>query len=290
MSRFCNRNQRQLTYLRDDNYVESFTPRVDADDVSLMTTLVKSNVAPGYITLHAGRLLIRLTSRLNFYEGASTRGVLSCQLTHESYVLARPDITDASNGRCLAIVRDATPENRELLKEVLGALRECARSFGMEDEDSDLFSVYALYYPHGTGIGTHADGNPEAGKTLWMMRMIIGLGASRKVTFAARRYTKDPSDPKNDTRVIGVRHELITHEGGGVYLTAPQGSGRQPLCFTSNGERVFAMHDVSMTEDEGDSIAFVVDFPLRTAELKNAALAAARGKVFPFCRGEHCTT
>ena len=171
-----------------------------------------------------------------------------------------------------------------LLKEVLGALRECALSLGMKEEDSDLFSVYAMYYPHGTGIGSHADGIPKAGKTLWMMRMIIGLGASRKVTFAATRYTEDPSDPKNNTRVIGVRHELITHKGAGVYLTAPQGSGRQPLCFTGDGERVFAMHSVSMTWDEGDSIAFVVDFPLRTAELKNAALAAARGRVFQFCQ------
>lgn len=78
-----------------------------------------------------------------------------------------------------------------MLDSVLPDMNRCALALGIHPDDSDLVSVYSLLYPFGSGIGSHADSNPTAGKTLWMMRLVIGLGARRKVTFTAYRFSED---------------------------------------------------------------------------------------------------
>lgn len=74
--------------------------------------MIAAKIAQGCITLPAVCKLSQLASRLNYYQGVSDRGVLSCQLTHESHMLVRKDTTDASDD---ARQRDSKRKGLEIM-------------------------------------------------------------------------------------------------------------------------------------------------------------------------------
>ena len=143
-----------------------------------------------------------------------------------------------------------TSSNRELRDKFLLALMHVCRKLGMMSGDEKHVRAYFLRCLQYSGMGSHGDSNPKIGTRAHLMRLIVGIGASRRLTLQG--YNGGSS-----RKVIGVQFTINAHDVGDVYLTALVGSGSQPVCHTEDS-MVWVRHKVDkLSGSDGEAAALV---------------------------------
>lgn len=158
---------------------------------------------------------------------------------------------------------------------------------GMHPVDESSVVIRAMRYLTGTGIGFHPDSDKKVGDTTFSMRLIVGIGNSRKITFKLVEFNlEDPSLNPGGLDITGAMFDFSTSHCGSAYLMPPDMSGKKWFCYTDEDEdekktmAAQAQHAVSRLGEKKHGGVLVIDFQLRSEEAVNYALNQQRGSIF----------
>lgn len=158
------------------------------------------------------------------------------------------------------------------------------REFGMKREDTGYVKIYCLLYLVGAGLGRHPDIDNKHGFGLFMMRMVVSIGASREIVFKAYKFTEANENAHGLRRAKDVEpFSIKTEDVGDAYLMTQFGCGKKTLCWEDDDKKVgiLLQHEALRAETmEDQSMNMVIDFPLRTFELVHEALEKMKSRQF----------
>ena len=156
---------------------------------------------------------------------------------------------------------------------------------GMHPADEPSVVIRAMRYLADTGLGFHPDSDKKIGDTTFSMRLIVGIGNSRTLTFKLVEFDLiEPSS--NGIDITGAKFDFSTSNCGSAYLMPPDMSGKKWFCYTAEDEdgkktmAAQAQHEVSRLGKKEHGGVLVIDFQMRSEEAVNYALNQQRGSIF----------
>jgi len=161
------------------------------------------------------------------------------------------------------------------------------RDFAMCPQDEPLVVVRLQRYMEETWIGKHADGDRVIGDSIHRMRLVLGIGPSRKIKFTANMFDLD-NLTAHGTVVKGLNHIITTDDCASAYLMTENTSGMKDLCYMDKKRRkaVTVHHEVPKNESNLHTVIAVIDFGLRSMEAKEQAKKFVRNNIVSLARNK----
>jgi len=251
-------------------------------------------VAPG-VCLYTSWLLLQYASICFWYQlpnqSKQSSSSAGCRRLGNNFhtvnpLLARRDVKP-SHPRILPLV-PTSEANQKLCDDLYeGIICMLVRDLAMCPQDEPLVVIRLQRYMEETWIGKHADGDRVIGDSIHRMRLVLGIGPSRKIKFTANMFDLD-NPTTNGTVVKGLSHIITTDDCASAYLMTENTSGMKDLCYMDKKRRkaVTVHHEVPKNESNLHTVIAVIDFGVRSMEAKEQAKKFVRNNIVSLARNK----
>lgn len=215
-------------------------------------------------------MMLNSATRLFFYQKSKSSGQgrqwFICNVSSDR------KINNAAKPVC-----EDTPENKRELENLFSACENLAIKLGMPEELRGNVRVALHYLGLCAGLGSHFDSFSNKDKKMLWMRIVAGIGVSRKLTWRVHRTSARVAANGEECPLDHDAESIMmnTGEPAGAYMMNPIASGKMPIAWANNEMTLGwqASHEVSnIGTNNGRGALLIIDFPVQTTEQMYNAL------------------